>query len=82
MDRDKATPSHDRRCTIYVGLLGEGLNVWRPIQADHIEADLYLIVDQAYDRVSESWECEPGERVRCRLVDSSDGQILAAVRRA
>jgi hypothetical protein len=66
---------------IYVALLEEGVDVWRPIKAEFIQGDTYRIVDQPYDRSHETWQFEPGERVICKLIDSNEGRILAAVER-
>lgn len=63
---------------IFVRLPDELVLVWRPIRADHVAGDLYVIADQPYDRSVERWEFEPGQRVVCTLVDSDDGPILAA----
>lgn len=67
---------------IFVSLLGEGVDVWRPIQAEQVKGNIYRIVDQPYDRQVESWQFEPGDTVVCDLIDSSEGTILAAVRLA
>lgn len=67
---------------IYVALLGEGVDVWRPIKAELVQGDTYRIVSQPYDRTLETWQFEPGERVICKLVDSNERRILAAVKRA
>jgi hypothetical protein len=67
---------------IYVALLDEGVEVWRPVQAEHLHGDLYLIISQPYDRGVEAWQFEPGEKVICQMVKSSDGLILAATRKA
>lgn len=68
--------------TIYFGLLDEGVQVWRPVQAEYLHDNVYRIVAQPYDRVTESWQFEPGETVMCENVDSADGLIIAATRRA
>jgi hypothetical protein len=67
--------------TIFVALLDEGVDVWRPVQAEHLHDDNYRIVVQPYDREHESWQFGPGDVVRCELVASSEGVILAATRR-
>lgn len=64
---------------IFVSLLGEGVDVWRPVHAEHLYGNVYRIISQPYDRQVESWQFEPGDEVVCKLVDSSDGNILAAV---
>jgi hypothetical protein len=65
---------------IFVKLLGEAVDVWRPVQARHIAGNTYEISDQKYDRDSEIWEFAPGDTVDCEMVDASDGSILAATR--
>jgi hypothetical protein len=64
--------------TVYVKLVGEQVDVWRPVQAEHLGDDIYLIVDQPYDRDSETWQFGPGSSVICELVESADGPILGA----
>ncbi len=67
---------------IFVSLPDEAVDVWRPVQAEHIQGKVYRIIDQPYDREIETWQFEPGDEVVCELTDASDGQILAAMRRA
>jgi len=67
---------------IYVALVDEGVDVWRPVQAEHLSDNLYRILDQSYDRAIESWQFEPGDVVLCDMIESSDGRILAAIRKA
>jgi hypothetical protein len=67
------------RTNIHVALLGEGVDVWKPVEAEHISSDIYLVVDQHYDREIERWQFEPGDRVLCRIIESGDGPILAAM---
>jgi hypothetical protein len=66
------------RVTIYVALLDEGIDVWRPVAARKLAADTYLILDQNYDRKLETWQFEPGTLVRCRKKRQDDHQILVA----
>jgi hypothetical protein len=65
--------------TIYVKLVGEGVEVWRPVKAEHLRDDVYLIVDQPYDRDSETWQFGPGSSVVCEPVESADGPIPGAI---
>jgi hypothetical protein len=67
---------------IFVNLVGELVNVRRPVRAQHLRDDVYEIVDQSYDREVEKWEFEPGDQVVCALMDSDDGPVLTATRRA
>jgi hypothetical protein len=67
-----------KRDTIYVALLDEGIDVWRPVEARKLSPDTYLIVDQDYDRAIERWEFEPGTVVRCRKERRDGREILVA----
>ncbi|MFN8523148.1 MAG: hypothetical protein U0821_08585 [Chloroflexota bacterium] len=67
---------------IFVALPDEAVQVWRPISAEHVGGDRYLITEQPYDRSIEIWEFEPGEVVICRIIVTEDRSILAAVARA
>lgn len=67
-----------KRDTIYVALLDEGIDVWRPVEARRLSPDTYLIVDQDYDPRTETWEFEPGTAVRCRTESRDGRQILVA----
>jgi hypothetical protein len=71
-----------KRDTIYVPLLDEGIDVWRPVDARRLSPDTYLIVDQDYDRRTERWEFEPGTAVRCRKENRNGRQILVATEAA
>jgi hypothetical protein len=66
---------------IFVRLLDEDVDVWRPVKAEQIGLDRFRIVEQPYDRGTERWEFEPGDEVVCELVASDDGTFLAATRR-
>jgi hypothetical protein len=66
---------------IYIALLNENVNVWRPVKAKAIKNNIYLIVEQPYDSDIETWEFKPGEKVLCKQIESNDGKILAAVKK-
>jgi hypothetical protein len=68
--------------TVFVKLAGELVDVRRPVQARHLYDAVYEIEEQPYAREAEEWEFEPGEKVICELVDSDDGPVLTATRRA
>ncbi len=66
---------------IFVRLLDEGVEVWRPVEAQRVGEDVYrIIMDQPYDREIETWQFEPGDHVVVELIESNEGPILAAVR--
>jgi hypothetical protein len=65
---------------IFVSLMDEGVDVWRPVQAEQLHDNVYRIAEQPYDRDLETWQFEPGYEVICEVIDASEGPILAAVR--
>ena len=48
---------------VYVELLDEGVEVWRPVRAQELQGGLYLLAATAPE--DEAWACPPGSRVRC-----------------
>jgi hypothetical protein len=58
--------------TIFVALLDEGTDVWRPVQAELVEGSLYRIIGPAPE--DELWEFTPGSLVRCREKVFSGGE--------
>jgi hypothetical protein len=62
--------------TIYVKLLDEGVECWRPVQALEKPPGCFKIVGPVPE--DERWEFEPGQLVRCRL---DDARTLVAVER-
>ncbi len=52
---------------IYVKLLNEGTEVYRPVPAERISVSVYVIDHAApYDTADETWEYPPGSRVHVR----------------
>ncbi len=66
---------------IYVALLDEGVDVWKPVRAEQLSDNTYRILSQPYDRTIETWQYDPGDVVLCEMVESSDGRILAATKK-
>ena len=64
--------------TVYVSLLDEGVDVWRPVSAEHIKDDVYRIVGNPPDPEDEKWEFLPGQLVRCRMQQLFEGEFLVA----
>ena len=58
---------------IYVALLDEGVEVWRPVEAVQEGEDQYRILSGNDDPETERWEFHQGELVRCRMKTFSDG---------
>ena len=57
----------DQHQTVYVALLGEGTDVWRPAPARHIDGNLYeLLATPDYDENLEDWQFIPSSIVQCK----------------
>ena len=71
-------------CEIYVYLLNEGSDAWRPVKAKKIGLNRYEIIGiDNYDPSDEEWQFLPGDIVQCaekKFADSKSG--LVAVRKA
>ena len=65
--------------TIYVALLAEGTDVWRPVQAERRAGGLFQIVSKNDDPELETWEFSSGSLVRCEEKRLSGGLRLVAV---
>ncbi len=56
---------------IYVALLDEGIDVWRPVEAERLGPDVFRVTGAIPD--GEVWAFQPGEVVRCQEKKLSDG---------
>lgn len=65
--------------TIYVYLLDEGTDVWRPVDAIHMKGDIYQIKPESRIPKTETWQFLPGDIVRCEEKLLSKGNSLVAV---
>lgn len=65
--------------TIFVRLLDEGTDVWRPVLARAVGGGLFQIADQSPPD-DEAWEFQPGEWVSVETKTLSDGECMVAVR--
>jgi len=66
--------------TVYVRLLDEGTDVYRPTLADRTSEGFYrLRATEDYDPEDERWEFLPGLVVRCALIRLHGGERLVAV---
>lgn len=64
--------------TIYVYLLNEGTDAWRPIEAEPLGDDRYRIISVNPDPEDEHWQFRTGDIVRCAERLLSGGQALVA----
>jgi hypothetical protein len=68
------------RSTIYVSLVNEGTDVWRPVSAEQLREHVYRIVSVNHDPEDEEWQFQTGDIVRCRTQVFSGGETgLVAV---
>jgi hypothetical protein len=52
--------------TIYIKLLNEGTDVWRPTIGKRIEGNIFeVLTTEDYDPDDEEWEFTPGSTVKC-----------------
>ena len=61
---------------IFVALLDEGTDCWRPVAAQRLGENLFLIVGAIPE--GEIWQFRPGQTVRCAdhvFSDGSRGQV-------
>lgn len=66
--------------TVYVRLLNEGTDVFRPTLADLTLDGLYMLrATEDYDSEDEQWEFLPGQVVRCKVMALHGGNRLVAV---
>jgi hypothetical protein len=69
------------RTTVYVRLLDEGVEAWRPVPADDLGRGQYrLFPTDDYDPSVETWEFPPETVAICELRKLEDGLQLVAVR--
>jgi hypothetical protein len=59
---------------VYVKLLDEATDCWRPVDAVHEGEDRYRLVGKNADPEDEHWEFESGSLVRCRPHVFADGE--------
>jgi hypothetical protein len=68
------------RTTVYVELLDEGTDVWRPVAADEVRPGCFLLRGEM--PAEERWAFQPGALVECEFRKLSGGSRLVAVRLA
>ncbi len=73
-------PVVGKEASIYVTLVGEGLNVMRSVRAEHLGRDFYKIVEPMPE--GETWEYQPGQVVRVKKKNLSTGKGLVAIEEA
>ena len=66
--------------TVYIALLDEGVDSWRPVEAESMGDNLYRIPGSV--PAEECWEFRPGMVVFCQERQLSGGLTLVAVHAA
>ena len=61
---------------IYVELRGEGTQVWRPVEALHVQGDLYRITQTNARPDDEDWAFGTGCIVRCKQKRTQEGELI------
>jgi hypothetical protein len=72
----------DTEAVVYVRLLHEGTDVWRPVRATALpDGTFRLLEPDGYDPNAETWEFPPSTRVRCvprKFADGDEGLVAVA----
>lgn len=72
----KANLEEQTVSTIYVALLGEGTDCWRPVPAVRLSSGVYRIVSTKPE--GEIWQFQPGDVVRCKEQQFCEGDGFVA----
>lgn len=65
--------------TIYVALLDQGVDAWRPVQARPLHNGLFRIIGVEADTSDETWQFQVGAIVKCKqklFADGKSGMII------
>ena len=68
-----------KRETIYVYLRNEGVDVWRPVEAEPLGNQAFRIPADTAVPEEEEWGFSPGDAVRCALKTRDGQEILVAI---
>jgi hypothetical protein len=69
--------------TVYVRLLGEGTEVYRPVPAEGISPSVFILGGQDIHNVDdEEWEFLPGDQVEVETRSLSGESVLVATKLA
>uniref|UniRef100_B0SXZ6 Uncharacterized protein n=1 Tax=Caulobacter sp. (strain K31) TaxID=366602 RepID=B0SXZ6_CAUSK len=67
------------RTAVYVGLVGEGTDVWRPTSAYRLTETVYVLSNENFDADTETWAVAPGSLVTVTNQQTRTGLIPVAV---
>jgi hypothetical protein len=74
IDQDNWEDGFTTMVTVYMPLLGEGINAWRPVQAIKRTDGFYKITSHNDDPEDENWSFSNGDIVRCEPKVLNDGE--------
>lgn len=79
MGRNKLKRDIKNNIEIYVYLLGDGTDVWRPVQAERLSDKTFRIVSNNLDPEDEKWQFSTGDIVKCeeRILSNSKKCLVA-----
>ncbi len=63
---------------VYVRLLEEGTDVYRPVSAEQISSEVFLLSRQEVPG-DEMWEYSPGTRVKVAMKTLSEGRVPVVI---
>lgn len=67
--------------TIYIRLLNDGTEVFRPTSAETVDSALFKVLPTSnYDPEDETWEFLPGSVVECERRRLEEDEVLVAVK--
>ena len=73
--------SNTEMATIYIRLLDEGIDVFRPTSAEPSQDGFFKVLPTAnYDAQDEKWEFVPGSLVGCEKRKLEGEEVLVAVK--
>jgi hypothetical protein len=64
------------RTTIFVRLVDEGTDVWRPVEAKLMDGDIFEIVSDNHNPEDETREFVQGQKVKCKEQLSEEGDVI------
>ena len=66
----------EQTTTIFVRLLDEGTDVWRPVDAIQNDSNTFEIVSEKPDQEDETREFVQGQKVTCKEALSQEGDVI------
>lgn len=82
VDREQQVELRQNMVSVYVRLLGEGVEVYRPVPASMVSTSTFVLYGKdIYDPKDEDWEFPPGSLVNVETKILDGESVLVAVSR-